>query len=67
MATLNPPLDDKGKKLLKKAQDLLDAMLAANSGTALAVAQPAVEQAIRELAKHRYAQIGVMDPHGDKR
>lgn len=67
MATLNPPLDDKGKKLLKKAQDLLDTMLAASSGTALSVAQPALVQAIDQLARHRYAQIGVMEPHGEKR
>ena len=67
MATPNPPLDDKGKKLLKKVQDLLDNMLAASSGTALSVAHPAVVQAIDELAKHRFAQIGVMEPHGEKR
>ena len=64
---LNPPLDNKGKRLLKKAQELLDAMLAASSGTALSVAQPALIHAIDELARHRYAQIGVMEPHGDKR
>jgi len=63
----NPTLDDKGKKLLIKVQELLDALLAASSGTALSVAQPALVQAIDELARHRYAQIGVMEPHGDKR
>ena len=67
MATIDPPLDDKGKKLLKKVQELLDAMVAANTGTALSVAQPALVHAIDELARHRYAQIGVMEPHGDKR
>jgi hypothetical protein len=67
MATIDPPLDAKGKKLLKKVQELLDAMLAANTGTALSVAHPALVQAIDELARHRYAQIGVMEPHGDKR
>jgi hypothetical protein len=67
MSTPNPPLDDKGRKLLKKVQELLDAMLASSSGTALSVAQPSLVQAIDELARHRYAQIGVMEPHGDKR
>ena len=67
MATLDPPLDDKGKKLMIKVQRLLDALLGADSGTALSVAQPALVQAIDELARHRYSQIGVMEPHGDKR
>jgi hypothetical protein len=66
MASINPPLDAKGQKLLKRAQQLLDEMLAANTGTALSVAHPRLVETVNELAMHRYAQIGIMEPQAAK-
>ena len=66
MATINPPLDTRGQKLLKRVQQLLDELLAANSGTALSVAHPRLVEAVDELARHRYAQIGNMEPQPTK-
>ncbi len=62
MADARIPLDSKGEKLLKQVQKALDTMLAANTGTALSVAHPRVLDAINELSKHRYSQIGASEP-----
>lgn len=59
---LDIPLDAKGERLLKEVRQRLDEMLAARTGTALSVAHPRLKAAIDELAKHRYAQIGVTEP-----
>ncbi len=67
MAKANPPLDAKGEKLLQAVQQRLDEMLAANTGTALSVAHPRLRDAVDQLAKHRYSQIGVLEPQGTKR
>ncbi len=67
MVKANPPLDAKGDKLLKRVQQLLDELLAANTGTALSVAHPRLVAAVDELANHRYSQLGAMEPQGSKK
>jgi hypothetical protein len=62
MAKANPSLDGKAEKLLKRTQELLDTMLAADTGTKLADAHTHLIAAIDELARHRYAQIGSIEP-----
>ena len=62
MAEPRIPLDSKGEKLFQQVAKALDDLIAATTGTALSVAQPRVIQAVDQLAKHRYSQIGVSEP-----
>ncbi len=62
MANRRIALDSKAEKLLKQVQQALDEMLDASTGTALSVAHPRVVEAVNQLAKHRYSQIGVSEP-----
>ena len=62
MADRRIALDSKGEKLLKQVQRALDDMLDASTGTALSVAHPRLLDAVDQLAKHRYSQIGVSEP-----
>lgn len=66
MVKANPPLDAKGEKLLKQINQWLEELLTSDTGTSLSVAQPRLKAAIDELAKHRYAQLGTLEPHGTK-
>ncbi|MEP7199870.1 MAG: hypothetical protein ABI874_08645 [Chloroflexota bacterium] len=67
MAQPKMGLDAKSEKLLKQVNKLLDDLLTADSGTALSVAHPRLKAAIDELANHRYALLGNVEPHGTKR
>lgn len=67
MRTARPPLDAKGQELLKRVESLLDEMLASDTGTLLGVTRPRLITAVDELAKHRYRQIGTMEPLAAKR
>jgi hypothetical protein len=67
MVKANPPLDKKGEKLLKDVQAQFDAFLTSGNGTTLADSHAKLIAALDVLAKHRYAQFGVMEPQATRR
>ena len=67
MVKANPPLDKKGEKLLKDVEAKLDVFLTSANGTTLADSHAKLIAALDVLAKHRYAQFGLMEPQASRR